>query len=919
MKLVPINIECKTAEAIIADGGQIVENQDGTVSVYMTNTIGLTNPVILSQNCCLRINPNYFFDIDTQKCMWTDKATCSIENPFNIILNPNGNDGSIFTVDNDELCNLNISFDYLFKVKCETLYDLLLAGTNGTANVPEDEILLANIERIEFQIEEQAVLCNSIASQIESITAQISNTPYSIECPYGNGTINGPIGVQSLMSFDDSGFSQPPNNEPPQVNQPYNGNIQGVTFCLTAPEGLSAWANRLGSLRYEQFLNGDENSFNCEDVQYIVDLNNQNITSFPSLPALLYECDTPFDFKNTLQQQLVNLQAQQTECESILTTLNNQLAVLTQSANSETFLVCDKPISMFESLDVSFSIEVITSANTIETVYTANDLFPIIGGGNLYDYLTNTTNSGFYVCWDDNCNKFSLANTDICEIKSNCDGVLDSLLNDLFIESNLSGQTNAQSTFLQSLPEYSFSSNWLNYNTLIDDPAILELIANQKVRIKLTINHTCGDICILLDNIRIEKSCTRVSSRELFVTKSPGFELDRIRDNKKSWVSTDNYRNFEMLNISETNSIRQTNYNVNDDRLVINTKEIDLDINMAAAIETDVWRYIIDNPCLFTGITQCSPCEYKQFQDGESYEFMDEESYEFMDFIFTGTGSEASVCCGDNLIPFSDLVSTTLSSITVVEDFEYTLLSELIDAKNRQTISSYATLRALYDRYINSLDYCDTQSSSFGYVTMEQFANLVGDYWVEIVEQVVPSTTIWSGVKIYTNTIFDQQKFKYREYTSLLCTNPFSGETILSPINGISGQCANVEVLTETISLTADQITRLCSQPVKLCDSICLAQMNHGSEFIGTVKIIGSKPETAPCDDSVINECDMMVSVINNENVYIADVINYNGLLTYSWSNGSTESITTITTPGLYSLTVTDSNCCSYTTKFVVE
>jgi hypothetical protein len=51
------------------------------------------------------------------------------------------------------------------------------------------------------------------------------------------------------------------------------------------------------------------------------------------------------------------------------------------------------------------------------------------------------------------------------------------------------------------------------------------------------------------------------------------------------------------------NPIRQTNYDVNDERLVINTKEIDLDISIASAIETDVWSYIVDNPCLLTGNT----------------------------------------------------------------------------------------------------------------------------------------------------------------------------------------------------------------------------------------------------------------------------------------------------------------------------
>ena len=90
-------------------------------------------------------------------------------------------------------------------------------------------------------------------------------------------------------------------------------------------------------------------------------------------------------------------------------------------------------------------------------------------------------------------------------------------------------------------------------------------------------------------------------------TDCPGFELDKIRDNKKSWINNTSLvnRDFEIFNAKGVNPIRQTNYDTEDERLVLNTKEIDLDINLAAAIETDVWCYISDNPCLLTGVSNC--------------------------------------------------------------------------------------------------------------------------------------------------------------------------------------------------------------------------------------------------------------------------------------------------------------------------
>jgi hypothetical protein len=81
------------------------------------------------------------------------------------------------------------------------------------------------------------------------------------------------------------------------------------------------------------------------------------------------------------------------------------------------------------------------------------------------------------------------------------------------------------------------------------------------------------------------------------IAQSPGFHLERIIDNKKSWIknSTRINREFNIANNEGQNIIRKTDYDVNDERLVINTKEIDLDINIASAIENDVQCYINDN------------------------------------------------------------------------------------------------------------------------------------------------------------------------------------------------------------------------------------------------------------------------------------------------------------------------------------
>jgi hypothetical protein len=105
-----------------------------------------------------------------------------------------------------------------------------------------------------------------------------------------------------------------------------------------------------------------------------------------------------------------------------------------------------------------------------------------------------------------------------------------------------------------------------------------------------------------------------------------------------------------------------------------------------------------------------------------------------------------------------------LSNILTVEDFNHYLISELIDAKSRQTLSGYPTLRAIYDRYLNSELYCSTVSAKFNYLNMDQFAGLIGDYWVDIVEQVIPATTLWEVLKYIQIVYSIHKKFKYRSY-----------------------------------------------------------------------------------------------------------------------------------------------------------
>lgn len=134
----------------------------------------------------------------------------------------------------------------------------------------------------------------------------------------------------------------------------------------------------------------------------------------------------------------------------------------------------------------------------------------------------------------------------------------------------------------------------------------------------------------------------------------------------------------------------------------------------------------------------------------------------------------ADKCCGDDFkVDFDKLTTEPLSAAKTNEQFDLMMNTELVDAKSRKTISTYPTLRALYDRYINSSFYTGVQSSAYNYEKMDLITKKVGNYWTDVVEQVIPSTTIWGNTIIYGNTIFDQQKFQYKTGNLETCINGF--------------------------------------------------------------------------------------------------------------------------------------------------
>ena len=679
-----------SAQEITNANGRIIKNTDGTISVYTFNQVtGQLAPQVLTKSWCDSLGiAGASFDTTTQKCKWSD-ASCNT--PFNIVLNPRGNDGTVFSVYPDEKCTLSVDFDYLFKFDCKTLTEL----ANGAKNA------------------------------------------------------------------------------------------------------------------------------NCATI-----------------------------------------------------------------------------LDVFESLGASMVIDVAPSQTQLTRVY-EEQLFNVIGKGNLYNYLTSAgTNSGFFICGnlvhntsDTSCHALNLYDLNITGDTLNCGTVANQIINQLFTESGL--VTTELTAFTENINANAFGANWLHFHTEITGATAIAAMTNQKIKLSIKLSGACIATCVLVDNIVLNQNCAKITDKTIFVTQSPSFELDRIRDNKKSWVAnTDTaHRTYNITNINGSNLIRHTDYYLNNEEEVINTKEIDLDINIAAAVETDVWNYISNNPCVLTGVTVGTTTSIRIDCSGNTSAYCHSSS------------------CGDTPIDIKGLMTQPLSAISTVEDFEYFITSELIDVKNRQTISSYPTLRLLYDRYMRNYN-CGSQSSKFDYMTIDKFANLVGNYWVDIIEQVIPATTIWGSTKIYTNTIFDNQKFQYKAYTTL-----FGANTYINLNKSITGQSCGASVITTVIEGDSTSTSSFFSQGEKRFYSNMFAiQMNGGSEFFGSVNITGPN---APTSSNSINECllNVIIEVLEQPTQTSsigsirANVYGATGPVNFLWNNAATTQILTNLPPELYTVTVTDGNC----------
>lgn len=612
-----IDNPCLTTNQIIDGGGEIVHQIDGSVSVWINTQDGIV-PYnnINTKSCCEYLG--YVFDVENQKCLWDDSISCDTCE-MKIVVNPTGNDGDYFFVNDNSECSLDISLDYIFKFDCSVLESG--ETVNESAIAIQSEI--DNLNTLITEKENQLILLSATCLNYTNIYTGMC---YTIDVSHDMLNTNLPL---------------------------------FTTICCLTEEGLIRWKSILGDIKYNAWLASDgcdtslytntqSHQLYTEGNDFIIE-NNQPNPYFTETNSDI--CD-----KKIAHEQMDEACAEYQSHLDEITTLENQITILENelAALNNEGVLCGDPIRGLEDFTAWFSLDVETDTPMLyETVY-QEQIFGI-GQNNLMQYIIDTNGlSGIIISGETGVLPPFSSIEETCNYDDMCKLKRDAFIKQLYLNQYLPvfGEpvNSLQNKELLDLMGGWYNSSWLSYNTTLNDSTLIDKIKNKKIRISINVNTCCLDFGLLLDKIKVTQNCLNIENTFIKISDPIGFELDKVVDNKKSWVSNElpEKRYYEL-------DWRNTEYNINDYRLSINTKEIDLDIDPAKAIEGDVYKYLLNNPCaldctsgtkilefnsdidfqviLDNEIINCDSCStcfhQKQFENYECFDLMNDEPYEF--------------------------------------------------------------------------------------------------------------------------------------------------------------------------------------------------------------------------------------------------------------------------------------------------
>jgi hypothetical protein len=252
---------------------------------------------------------------------------------------------------------------------------------------------------------------------------------------------------------------------------------------------------------------------------------------------------------------------------------------------------------------------------------------------------------------------------------------------------------------------------------------------------------------------------------------SLGFRLSPKIDNNKSW--TDNEIGLRENLDANINAL----YYTDDERLVLNVKNVDLFMNPGQGLAYDVWYMsrqfnypIPDEGLNYIEPTYCNP-------------------YPVSEYPTTGRIDWTEINPRPNNQTFFEFAQTFWKNTINVRNRLYAF-----DGKT----GGYPTLQSIFWKYLLSEQMANIPNNNFNYQNMIEYVNGMGDYWIRLVEQMIPATTIWNTGTRLENSIFHRQKFAWRRQRGCqlipLPTTPEGGPKNRPPL------CRPCEITTNLFS-----------------------------------------------------------------------------------------------------------------------
>jgi hypothetical protein len=208
-----------------------------------------------------------------------------------------------------------------------------------------------------------------------------------------------------------------------------------------------------------------------------------------------------------------------------------------------------------------------------------------------------------------------------------------------------------------------------------------------------------------------------------FPYMTEGFKLQKTIDNKKSWVSDD-----DDLRIS-TDAGYDAYYYIDNEKLILNAKNVDLFLNPGQGLVYDVWTQsrLYDYPIPESGMTSPFPTP-----GGVDWTFINPQPKKKTFF-----------------------------------EFAQTFWQNTINVRNRMYITDghtggYPTLSSIFWKYLEQENTIGIPNNQYTYQKLIDYVEGLGPYWMKLVEQMIPATTIWNSGTRFENSIFQKQKYVYR-------------------------------------------------------------------------------------------------------------------------------------------------------------